>query len=54
MVGSETVNEQDRLVQVASLRLGVDEGDVDAIRRETHKLGAAYVIDSHGRSCFVG
>ena len=32
MVGGEAVNEQDRLVQVASLRLGVDEGNVDAIR----------------------
>jgi hypothetical protein len=49
MVGGETVNEQDRLVQVASLRLGVDEGNVDAIRRKTHKLSAANVFVPHGR-----
>jgi hypothetical protein len=43
------VNEQDRLVQVASLRLGVDEGDVDAIRRKSLKLGAATMFVRNGR-----
>jgi hypothetical protein len=50
MVRGEAVNEQDRLVQVAPLRLGVDEGDVDAIRRKMPELGDAPEMSVlHGR-----
>ena len=50
IVGGEAVNEQDRLVQVAPLWLGVDEGDVDASGRKTPELAAAELFVRHGRS----
>ena len=49
------MNEQDRLAEVAPLRLDVDERDVDAAGRKAPELGAAPdVLVPHGRSCLVG
>ena len=47
------MNEQDRLVQVAPLRLNVDEGDVDAIRREMPEVGDSKCPSCMGAPCFV-
>ena len=45
------MNEQDRLVQVSPLRLGVDEGDVDPIRQKMLKFGGTRdLLFPHRRS----